>query len=288
MDNLDNYVTEKLSKVQYVPEQFKPHIRPVYPPNNNLIFEEWFYTQFSGCKTYRRYLPIFFTSYWVNHDYGNDKQSRTDLEIFVNSLDKSKKYFTIIQYDNGSMIDWEAYGLDVLEFNMSMQVGVQLPLICQPNSIRYNEPKRYLASFIGSITHPIRTKVIESLRGKEGYYISTEHHDYDSYNKIISQSLFCISPRGYGAASFRCYAESIYQGAIPIYISDVHIIPFGIKFNEFGILVNESEITELDRIITSIEPSEIIEKQNMLPVVFDEYFSYIGCMRNIINVLENG
>ncbi len=266
--------------------KFKPHINPVYPPNNNLIFEEWFDQNYSKCDTDRELLPVYFTSYWVNNNYGNDKEARRELNDFLGTLDKSKKYFSIIQYDDGSMIDWRLFGLDVLEFNMSKQNGVMIPLICQPHSIRYDEKKKYIASFIGSVTHPIRTEMIESLRGKDGYYISTEPHSYDDYNKIISQSMFCLSPRGYGAASFRCYCEAVYQGSIPIYISDEHIIPFGLDFEQFGVIVNRVDIKKLDDIIMNIEPIEILNKQSRLDYHYKNYFSYEGCFNQIIKSLE--
>lgn len=266
---------------------FRPHINVDYPPNNKIIFEEWFAENYKGCNTDRELLPVFFTSYWVNNDYGNDKEARRLLNDFLGKLDKSKKWFVPIQYDDGSMIDWRLFGLDVLEFNMSKQVGVQIPLICQPYSIRYDKPKKYIASFIGSITHPIRSKVIDALRGKDGYYISTDPHDYDRYNQIISESIFCLSPRGYGAASFRCYCEAVYQNAIPVYISDTHIIPFNLDFNEFGILMHENSIEILDDVLLSIQPEEIIEKQDNLSNYYDKYFSYIGCMNNIIKHLES-
>lgn len=262
--------------------KFQPHIIPVYPPSNHLIFEEWFAENYKGCDTDRELLPIFPTSFHVNNGYGASKQ---ELQDYCDTLSTDKKYLIICQYDDGCLVDWK--GKDVLEFNMSKQVGVQIPLICQPYSIRYDKPKKYIASFIGSITHPIRSKVIDALRGKDGYYISTEPHDYDRYNQIISESIFCLSPRGYGAASFRCYCEAVYQNSIPVYISDTHIIPFNIDFNEFGILVHENNIEILDDILLSIQPEEIIEKQNNLPIYYDKYFSYIGCMNNIIKHLES-
>ena len=71
--------------------KFRPHINPVYPPNNHLIFEEWFSMNYNGCNTDRRLLPVFFTSYWVNNDYGNDKEARRELNDFLGTLYKPKK-----------------------------------------------------------------------------------------------------------------------------------------------------------------------------------------------------
>lgn len=265
--------------------QFQPHINPIYPPKNFVIFEEWFWECYKGCNTDREPIPVFFTSYLVNNNYAQDLKAKQELQEFIDSLDRSKKWFTLpIQYDDGAVIDFK--DLNVLQFNMSKMDGIMLPLICQPHDVRYDKPKKYIASFIGSLTHPIRNRMIESLSGKSGYYISTEPHDYDRYNQIISESMFCLSPRGYGAASFRCYCEAVYQNSIPVYLSDTHIIPFELDFNDFGVLVNEEDIGGIDEILMAIEPEEIIRKQNNLPLYYDKYFSYSGAMQQIIKILE--
>jgi hypothetical protein len=170
---------------------------------------------------------------------------------------------------------------------MSKKNGIEIPLICIPHEIKYNLEKKYLVSFIGNITHNVRREIIDYYSNKDEYYISTEHHDYDSYNKILSESIFSLCPRGYGSASFRCYSESIYQGAIPVYISDEHIIPFGIDFNKFGVLINNSEIANVDYILRSIPLVDIIKKQDALNEYYLKYFTYKGCLNNIIKSLEN-
>jgi len=136
---------------------FKPHIIPVYPPHNELIFEEWFAENYKGCDTDRELLPIFPTSYHVNHSYNEDPIAMKALQDYADTLDTTKKYFLICQYDNGVLIDWK--GKDVLEFNMSKQVGVQIPLICQPHPYKFPENKKWFANFVGSKTHPIRDSV---------------------------------------------------------------------------------------------------------------------------------
>lgn len=265
--------------------KFQPHIIPVYPPSNFKIFEEWVSENYNGCNTDRELIPAFFTSYWVNNDYGNNQQAKQEMQDYIDGLDRCKKWFCVVQYDDSVLIDFK--DLDVLRFEMSKNIGITLPLICQPHSIRYDVKKKYLASFVGSITHPIRQKMIDAVKDKTGYYISTNPHSYDIYNKIISESMFCLAPRGYGLASFRCYAEAVYQGSVPVYISDEHIIPFDVDFNEFGVLVRESELPYLDEILVSIEPIEIIRKQGNLSLYYDKYFSYEGCLSNIENELQS-
>lgn len=265
-----------------VPQIFKPVINTTYPSQNHIEFERWFWEYYQAVKTDRHWLPINWTAYYVNSNYGNDKIALQALQVFLDDLPRDKKYFTICQYDDGILNNID--GLDILQFHMSKNIGVPLPLICQHGE-RKQEQIKYMASFVGSITHPIRQKMINALADKEGYYISTKPHSYDEYSRIMAQSMFTLCPRGYGSASFRT-TEAIYQGSIPIYISDEFIIPFNIDFDKFGVVVKDKDIDKLDKIILDIDPYEIIEKQNRLQDTYDKYYSYEGCMNQIIKHLE--
>lgn len=276
-------MTEKLSRIG-VPEQFRPHIIPVYPPNNEIIFEEWFSLVYKGCQTDRIFLDINFTSYWVNNDYGNNKQKHQEMQDYVDSLPSDKKYFCIIQYDDGCMVDWK--GKDVLEFNMSKQIGVMLPLLCQPHPYKFITEKKWVSSFVGSRTHPIRNE-LERLKGVDGYYISFEPHDIEKYCRILHESIFVLCPRGYGLNSFRI-TEALQYGAIPIYISDEFIYPFKgeLKFDSFGIHCGISSIEIFRKSLECLIPERIIELQDEGMMVYNEYYTYEGCFKNIIKSLE--
>ena len=264
--------------------KFQPHINPIYPPNNTLIFEEWVTENYKGCNTDRELLPVHFTSYWVNNDYGNNQQARKELNDFLGTLDKSKKYWCVIQYDDGSMIDWRLFGLDVLEFNMSKTNGIMIPLICMPHPYKFKGGKKWLASFVGSRTHPIRNE-LEKLKNRDGYFISYEYGDIETYCRIMHESIFTLCPRGYGLSSFRL-TESLQYGSIPVYISDDFVHPFGVRFDDYGVALNSRHIEFLAEELEKIEPEEIVRKQDNIQKYYDEYYTYEGCFKNIINELE--
>ena len=264
--------------------KFKPHINPVYPPNNLLIFEEWVTINYKGCNTDRELLPVHFTSYWVNNDYGNDKEARRELNDFLGTLDKSKKYFTIIQYDDGSMIDWRLFGLDVLEFNMSKTNGVMIPLICMPHPYQFKGGKKWLASFVGGRTHPIRNE-LERLKNRDGWYITYDLTPIDTYCRIMHESIFTLCPRGYGINSFRI-CEAMQYDSIPVYISDEFVRPFDANFDEFGIAIQSKHIEFLAEELEKLEPEEIVRKQENIQKYYQEYYTYEGCFKNIIKSLE--
>lgn len=264
--------------------KFTPHITPVYPPNNHLIFEEWFAQDYKGCKTDRELLPFLPTPYWVNNNYAQDAVAKQQAQDYIDSLPSDKKYFVICQYDDGCLIDWK--GKDVLEFNMSKQNGVMLPLICQPHPYLFNTSKKIFASFVGSRTHPLRNE-IEYLKNIDGYTISFEYGFIQDYCRVLNESMFSLCPRGYGLNSFRI-AESIQYGAIPVFITtgEEFIIPFGIDFEEFGVLISEEDIPIIDEILKAITPEEVIKKQNKLPEIYKKYYSYEGCLSQIVKELE--
>lgn len=268
--------------IQEVPEQFRPRINTVYPPNNNTEFERWVYETYKECETDRIYLPVLWTAYYVNNNYGQDKNAIAQLQAFIDSLDKSKKYWSVIQYDDSILND--VSGLDILRFEMSKNNGIPIPLMCEPHPYKFDTPKKYFASFIGSRTHPVRNE-LEKFKGKAGWYISFDPHPIEDYCRVIHESLFSICPRGYGFSSFRVL-ESLQLGAIPVYLSDEWVLPNGLTFYDFGCLIHNDKVGELDKILGYLDDEQIQYKQRQLKRIYLEHYTYEGCLINIIDNLE--
>jgi hypothetical protein len=193
-----------------------------YPSDNSSCFEEWFLDNYQSerNKSDRVYLPILATE--LNKRIKKDRRLARAVDDYFRHLDRKHKYFIIVQHDDG--IKFNTWGIDLKVFGMGCKGDVQLPLVCQPHKYEFKETGRPIfASFIGSITHPIREQMVKELQGKEGYFISTEHTSLHSYCYIISQSKFVLCPRGYGATSFRIQ-EALQYGAQPIYISDNYLM----------------------------------------------------------------
>lgn len=282
MIDIDKYIEEKINRVD-VPEKFRPHIITVYPPNNFEIFEEWFRENYIGCDTNRMYLDIFPTSYWVNNDYGNNQIARKEIQDYVGSLPLDKKYFSIAQYDNGFMLDWG--GKDVLEFNMSKTNGVMMPLLCQPHPYTFDTMKLRAVSFVGSKTHKIR-ELMNVFKDNPDCCILFESVPIEEYCKILAESVYSLCPRGYGINSFRIQ-ESLQYGAIPVWISDDFVHPWGLNFNDFGVLVNSRHAHPLPEILENIPQSEIESKQSKIKEVYEKYYTYEANLNHIIKYLEN-
>jgi hypothetical protein len=263
------------------PNWLRERINIVYPPNNFEEFELWFHKYYEGDVTEREFLPIYWTSYYVNNNYGQDKEALRALQSYIDSLDKSKKYFTIIQYDDGILND--VSGIDLYQFNMSKSYDYPLPLIGQPHPYKFNSEKKYLANFIGSMTHPIREHA-KTLIGKEGYYISFDRHEPYEYCKIISESVFTLCYRGYGINSFRI-SEALQYGSIPVYISDKFIYPHNISFMEYGVRFHSDVVNQLHNCLLTYYEDEIKELNKFGKKRYQELYTYEGTKDKILKHL---
>ncbi len=271
-----------------VPQEFTCHINVAYPQSNLLTFEEWL-TQQSLPELERVFIPIHVTSFHVNNGYGQNQQAIKLLQDFFDGLDRSKKYWCVFQYDDGLLIDTK--DLDIITFGMSYRLPEQkpthvIPLIGQMPPQRPIQHKM-IASFVGSITHPVRQKLIDTCSDAIGIYVSTNSMDADSYYRLMRESRFSLCPVGYGKTSFRFY-ESIHNGSIPVLIYEDEIMePYGIDINEYGIKIHESEIELIPEILNSVSMGNILKKQKRMKELYPILCTYDGVLGEIIKTLRN-
>jgi len=255
------YIRRRSSSTQPVPAEFRPHHPMQYPSDNDLIFEEW-YAQQAHPVTERIYLPVFWTSYYCKHKYGKDANAIRHLQTFLNSLDRSKKYYTILQYDDGILNDISH--LDIKVFAAcGNRIDYPLPLICKPHGFAFPPVKDIFCSYIGTNNHFLRARIMQ-YQHQPGWYISAQPHSLRSYCEMMARSKYVLCPRGYGATSFRIM-EALQYGAIPVYISDVFILPH--NYFEYGVLVEQPDEklpTQLES-ITGLMPAR---------EAFEKYFTY--------------
>lgn len=272
------------NKIQSVPFIFRKPDNHLYPEDNWPDFEYWLSQNIKEDETKgdRIYLPILFTSFYKSCSYGRNKSMVNILQNFLNTLDKNKKYWTCVQWDDGILNDISH--LDIKVFSMAGgRKDYGLPLICQPHRLVFNNKKDIFCSFVGRITNPIRQEIVNAYTGKEGYYVSTKAHALPDYCRVLSRSVFTLAIRGYSATSFRIM-EAIEYGSIPVYVSDLFYEPHGIDFNTYGIKIHSSDYRNIDKILRSISKEEIEYKQKMLPEIFERLYSFEG---NRKLILEN-
>ena len=259
------------------------------PPHNKVIFEEFFADTFLEEKpsVSREYIPVCWTNYYVAKDYCNNDMS--DLQNYLDGLNRSKKYFTVCQWDDGIVNDIE--GLDLFIFSSGGVGHYSYPLNCLPHPPpRSDHPldRDFIYSFVGAIRgrHQVRQKMNSSLPIRPDVFIS-ERLSFGDFQAVLHRSLFSLCPRGYGKTSFRI-CESLQAETIPVYIYDDPWIPFNdmVPFEEYGILCHIDDIDSLDQRLQSISTLEAYNLISRGAEVYDEYYSYDGCYSNIIKKLK--
>ncbi len=277
------------------PNQFIVKTNHTYPPNNNQIFEEYFYDYFieNKIETDRIYLPIMWTNLYLSR--GNGSGNMNDIQIYLDSLDRRKKYFTLLQYDDGILQDLKDLDIQVFcaggggqKIVPDKNIGYPIPLICQPKpNINKNRDRDILCSFIGAIKgrHQVRERMRDTL-SKSGYLIK-ELSGYNQFSDVLERSTFSLCPRGYGSTSFRI-CESLQHGSIPIYIYDKDWTPWYDEFNfeDIGIKIHINDIMDLPKIINNITSESLKLKKINAERIYNEYFSYDGCSKKIIDKLN--
>ena len=277
--------------IEKVPIEFQVLTNHEYPPYNKMIFEEYFLNYFIGnaVDTEREYLSILWTNFYIGRDYGNSDMS--DLQTYLDSLDRSKKYFTVIQYDDGILQNID--DLDIFIFGSggggrkvvpSKNLGYPIPLICQPNPYANCDRNRdILGSFVGTIagSYGIR-QMIKKRYGNSDLFIR-EHLGYKAFTDALERSTFSLCPRGYGATSFRI-CEALQHGSIPVYVYDTPWIPWPdeFDFNEIGILITEKYIRNIENILRGKTEEEIVKYRINGQKIYEEYFSFEGCAKQVI------
>jgi hypothetical protein len=271
--------------VQSVPNIFTIPTNHTYPPGNTIIFEEFFKRKFEENKiiTNRKYLPILWTNFYISRNYAQNDIG--DLQSFLDSLDRNEKYFTIVQWDDG--IKNNLKDLDIKIFASGGVGDYAIPLINLPHN-KVERTKDIFASFVGVISgrHKVREKMRDSINNIEGYFIS-ESNGFDSFKEVMERSIFALCPRGYGKTSFRIN-EALNLGAIPVYIYDEPWIPFNdlINFEDYGVLIHESDLHNLDKILKSYNNEDLERMREKGKIVYEDYFTYDGCFNKIIDKIK--
>ena len=294
-------------KILDIPKEFQPEYKSIYPGySSGKNMEEIFYEMFKNNENISSeliYIPVFWTSYYVTHNYGNNIQPIYD---WLNTLDKTKKYFTIVQYASGVFIKNKSFDLNLLVFsagggglNIKGELSEKcltyngltryifngnkgdydLPLMCQPLFPSINVEKDIFCSFMGRFdTHYCRINMYNVLHKNEKFKLF-KSVNFEKYKEILNKSIFTLAPRGYGYTSFRIY-EAIMANSIPIYIwEDKKILPFNdiINWEDFCIIIHNDNIKQLPEILNNVNIDDMQKKLQKVKhkFTFDETFKFI-------------
>jgi len=278
-------------------ESLRPKsITPIYPPyHTGPYLEEYFFQRFNeeNSQLSRQYIDIFWTNVFCSAMFAGQQYQNIQQQL-DSILFSDGRYFTVCQFDDGP---FEKFPDDTLIFSAGgNRVGnniIPIPLICSsiPRELIPNKEKTIFASFVGSRnTHSIRMDMCNHLSGKEGYEISAGNwstevpmDNFKRFLDVTCSSKFGLAPRGYGRSSFRLY-EILQLGTVPVYISDIHYLPWTdeLDWNDFCVPINEDEIEDIDTILKSIDDVEYSRLLENGKKVYEDYFTLEGLFKNIL------
>jgi len=260
-----------------------------YPPfKNGLYLEEYFFNKIlkEEIVLKRKYIPVKWTNFQIESWFNSKKEEMQQLlDNWVNENPSENGYFTVIQYDDGSLLKLPdntiVYG--------ACSGNIPIPLIYQDNNstlenitkLSFNE-KSILCSFVGNITANqvlpnVRETIFNTFSNNANFLMYNSRgwtpivniNLQEKFINITNNSKFAFAPRGYGRGSFRFF-ECFQLGTIPIYVwNDIEWLPFKdiVNYDKLCISIHISKIDELESKLLSIT-----EKQynNML-----EYYKTI-------------
>lgn len=272
--------------------------KDTYPPfKNGLYLEEYFVSKFNSDfpNTKRTYIPFPWTNFQIEHWFQSRKnEMQIQLDEWARNNQNDNGYFTIIQYDDGCLLDLPkntiVYGCCSGDIPIPLIYEDRNNMLMSRKIDKSFEKKEILCSFVGSLTHHLRNTMINALKNDSDFVFKTDPHwspivSSDKQNKFIEitcNSKFVLCPRGYGRNSFRFY-EVLKLGSIPIYVwDDIEWLPYKdvMDYDTFCISINIKDLYNLKNLLSSIDcdkynemVSEYNERKHLFTV--DGLYDYI-------------
>ena len=274
---------------------------PTYPPyHTGLYLEEYFFDFYKRNidrfrKLKREYIPIFWTNIYLNSGTDLTKAVFELQGVLNETLTPDGKYFTICQHDDAPMNIIPPNTMVFSAGGNKQGPGINpIPLLCGPLVKQETKEKEFLASFVGSTTHPVRSKMIDVLKDKSDVYLSTKGWEntmsvncVEDFINASLKSKFVLCPRGYGLSSFRLY-EAMQLDAVPVYISDHFWKPFTYELNwdEFCVTIKEEQIPDIHSILQSISDEQYESMKQKIKEVYNNYFTMEWTCGKILQMME--
>lgn len=292
-------------KILELGKQFRPATSIVYPPfKNGRYMEEYFYDYIMVHKDEIQsdlvYIPIFWTNLQNHPAFTNQRQNYTLLlNNAIIKLPANTKYFTVVQHDDGPQLSLPK---NITIFG-ACNGNIPLPLIYEDinnillNTLRY-DTKQLLGSFIGTLTHTVRDKMIKQIEGNSDIKLITQpciewtnNVSKSAATVFIENTLnskFCLAPRGYGRSSFRFF-EAMLLDCVPVYFwDDIEWLPYKdiLDYSKFSVSIHYSDIPKTIEILKSISNEKYLSMVNELKRV-RHYFTLEGMSDYIFTKISN-
>jgi hypothetical protein len=288
-------------RIADVPQELLPEMPVQYPPHQGYspMIEERTYSFFKTKQELESdyiYIPIQWTSWHINPggEYGQNTQPLID---FCNQLIEKhpdEKFFTVVQYDGGTLVPIDNCRIFASSGDFSSPLGKNsvyepIPLLCDPHGGVPKGVREYKVGYAGRDTHQLRVKMNQVLAHLPGYKfaVNLDHNRTEIFRDVLYNSVFALSPRGFGPASFRMY-EAIQMQCVPIYISDEFWLPFTdyIEWDKMCLLIKGDEIETIPEKVDALLESG--EYQNMIDYgqeMYEKHLTWDGCLNTIAKMI---
>lgn len=232
------------------------------------------------------YLPVYWTRWHLNHDYG--KEGLEELQGYVdNAMIDDAKTFTVCQYDDGPLAN-VGRAVRFLASRKTKQ-GIDIPLLCNHHRRPWFTPKkRYRASFIGRLgTHALRNEMAAVLQNRQDVLIYDGNVGTRAFVKAMMQSYLALAPRGYGGSSFRFF-EAMQLGVAPVLIGDIDTRPFQrfLPWGEASIYVENAN--DLVAAIDAKSYPDLLRMGERAATLFHRHLSYRAWCPYVLKELQEG
>jgi hypothetical protein len=288
-------------RIADVQQEFLPKMPVQYPPHQGYspMIEERAYSFFKTKEELESdyiYIPIQWTSWHINPsgEYGQNTQPLIDFCNQLTEKHPNEKFFTIVQYDGGTLVPIDNCRIFASSGDFSSPLGKNsvyepIPLLCDLHSGASKEVREYKVGYAGRDTHPLRVKMNQVLSHLPQYkfVVNLDHNRTEVFRDILYNSVFALSPRGFGPASFRMY-EAIQMQCVPIYISDNFWIPFTdyIEWDKMCLLIKGDEIETIPEKVDALLESG--DYQNMIDYgqeMYEKHLTWDGCLNTIAKIV---
>ena len=285
--------------VEVSKEFLLPRLDACYPPHHTgLHLEEYFIERFlsENLKSKRKLIPVHWTAvynYKAKEGFGKDTPNgklRNLLQEYLNSLDPTDEYFVVCTHDDAPSEKLPPNTKVFAAGGNASKIDVAIPLTCGPHTNINDKLKTIPISFVGSVTHNIRYKLLNEINQKPGVFINamnwSENIAQDKiklFKEVTETSIFSLCPRGYGATSYRLY-EAMQLGAIPVYISNKHLLPWSdeLDWKKFCVIVEEKEILGITNRLLNFKSRIVRNMQEELMTVWKNHFSIEASYKHIV------
>jgi hypothetical protein len=279
-----------------VDPRLQPSSQPfLYPAHNadygvEQDFHQWLeahpeHLAASAAEADFHYLPVYWTRWHLNHDYG--KQGREELAALVEpAIQDAARTFTICQNDDGPIVPLG----ETIVFLASRQGAEHrdIPLLASPHRLPRLPVRRgrWLASFVGRLhTHPIRAALAEALAGRRDVRILDGDHGTRKFVRVTLSSLVALAPRGYGGSSFRFF-EAAQLGTVPMLVGDVDTRPFKGILDWSSASFYAPDAATAVRLLDEADPAELALMGERAQRLWREDLTYGRWCRHVLTELE--